>query len=231
MGARNECSLYALRVASDWRDEKAGAKKCGSKMAQQGVRTSFFLSEMDRLAASYAPARKVLQRWFHDARVGIVDRSSGGMSAAAELTALAKLLQQPEVLLEVADELKGKSAVKLLALMGGDVFLEARRYAVLVDAGVCELKAVKSRLSVTKMSRATTQARSAEAEQALADSLLEDVALPFEALAGVGREADALAVGKLALGGPNDAAARARLALAAERAGKSDLARQVRTGG
>ncbi len=201
-----------------------------SSMAQQGVRTTVFLGEMHRLAASYGPARRVVERWFHDARAALLERSSGGMAAVAELVALAKLLRRPDVVLEVADELKNKTAVKMLAMLGGDVFLEARRYAVLVDAGVCELKAVKSRLGVTKMSLGMIPERSTETEQLLTERLLDDVARPFEALAGVGREADALEVGKLALGGANEATARERLAQAAERAGKPELARQVRTG-
>lgn len=201
-----------------------------TSMTQAGVRCSFFLSSMQALARDYAPARKVLHRWLSDARAALFDKDANAAQAAMEFGSLARLMQETDMLLDAAEKLKGTTALKILILAAGDLVLAARRYSILVDAGACELKVVKSRLAMQTFAMNAAKGQGGDVGMVVREGILSAVTLPFEALAGVGRESEALAVVKLAMDSGGNAAVRAALAEAAERAGNSALAKKVRDG-
>jgi hypothetical protein len=136
----------------------------------------------------------------------------------------------PEVLFAVTDQQRGTPAMERLAKYNAKMFVAAQRYSLLVAAGVCEPQYVKAHRELVLENFTTPEPRDPETAEIERDNEVDDVAVPFEALAGVGRDADALALAALVLGQHDDAMVRVRLTSAAARAGNLVLASQVRDG-
>lgn len=195
-------------------------------MAQAGVRTSFFLNDMADVARDSETAQKMLERWLQEAQARLQSKE-GKPTAMMEVVALARQLDRPELVFEVAEQLEGSFSLRMLTTSCGDLFVEHQRYAMLVDSGVCELPLVRQRLSMLAFG-AKAMASDPTMRRTRRKANIDAVAVPFEALAGVGRDEDALAIAALVLGEEDDAEVRARLAAAADRAGNAALMRRVR---
>lgn len=188
---------------------------------QMGGRVSFFLGEMEELAQSHLPAEKMLQRWLLEAKDALTEDGNAAVTAAWELATLAKRLQRTHLILEAASTTQSPPVLRALAAAAGDVLLADRRYAVLVDAGVCEPDRVRSQVGSMQLA---SLFGGSEAAALMRQYERQEVLVPFEALAGVGRESEALEIAKLILGQEDDAEVRRDLARAAERAGRPEFA-------
>lgn len=196
-------------------------------MVHAGVRASFFLESMKRLAAEYPPARKVMMRWMDDARRRLLQGEGNLVQMATEFAALATKLEAESLFVATADQVKDKHVLAVLVGMAGEHLLAAKRYDLMVASGACTLKAVKSQVGITRFAMGKME----DGEGFARTRILGQVALAVEALAGVGREEEALAVAGLALDPYPDAECRAQLAAAAMRAGSPALAKRVRGDG
>ena len=207
------------RYAEAMEQAEAYWKSSRENLPHLGVRLSFFLGEMEELARSHPPAEKMLQRWLLEAKDALTE---DGIVTAMELATLATRLQRTHLILEAASSTQSPLVLRALAATAGDVLLADRRYAVLVDAGVCEPESVRDQ--VESMGLRSLFGGGSEAAAAMRSRVRQQVLVPFEALAGVGRESDAEEVAKLILGQKDDAEVRRDLARAAKRAGKPEFA-------
>lgn len=205
-----------------WRESR-------KSMEQGGVRLSFFLGSMERLAGEHPPARKVLERWLGDATAELADKHGNALQATMEAVGLAKAVDRPEIVVQLAEKSQGMTLATVV-LLAGDVLLKERCYQRIVDSGTCSPKAVKERLGLAKFGLQSARSAGVDGGDDTQAALAMAVLLPFEALAGVGREDEAMDVAKLVLGGAPDAAVRTRLADAAVRAGRPGLAKRIRSG-
>lgn len=215
-GRRDE----AIEAAEHYWRESRG------EMAHAGVRASFFLDTMKRLATEYPPARKVMNRWLDDSRRGLLQGEGNVLQMAAEFAALTTHLDARDEFIVTAERVKDRQVLAVLAGIAGEYLLVARRYDLLVASGLCERKTVQSQIAMTRF----TMGKVEDANSVARERILDQVAQAFEALAGVGREEDALAIAGLALEPYPDAECRSRLAAAATRAGRATLAKRVRDG-
>jgi len=198
-------------------------------MSQAGVRASFFLASMARLAHNYPPAAKMMDRWLSDASAAVGDSDADAMQAVTELVGLSRVLQRPQVVIQLAERTKGMG-LRMIAMMGGDLLLQAGKYQLIVDSGICSPKSVTERIGMEKFIQGASRSGRAGDAEVVRDGIAAVVLLPFEALVGVGREAEAMEIAKLIQGNSVDAAIRARLAEVAVRLGRPDLAKQLRAG-
>lgn len=196
---------------------------------QTGVRTSFFLASMMRLSQRHPPAGKMMERWLSDAIAAAAADDEDALVALGELIGLARTMQRPEPVLQLAERSKGMG-LRMIVLMGGELLLQAQRYQLIVDSGLCTPKAVKDRLRMESFMFASRGEGAAKFGDSGERSIASAVMMPFEALVGVGREEDAMEVAKLALGGAGDFALRTSLADVAMRMGREGLAKQIRDG-
>ncbi|MFY9341773.1 MAG: thioredoxin family protein [Planctomycetota bacterium] len=233
--APNDCMkqfelMQEARRASQYDDALAAAavywRKSRTDMAQAGVRLSFFVSEMARLADAHAPAQARGQEWMAAARDQLV-AGKNLTQAANELAALARELHQPLAVLDAADALTAKGdearrALRALAAAATKELVADRRYALVVDGGACEPKAVKGRLAMMRGMASRTGAKNPESESNLRRFAAEEALPAFEALIGVGRIDDALAIAEVALADA-DRDLRELFGSAARRAGHAEL--------
>jgi thioredoxin-related protein len=203
-------------------------KNSRTDVAQLGFRVSFFLSEMERFAQSYAPARERMATWLEDARTRLL--GGEGIASAMELCSLAHGAAKSKLVLEAAAALqklgdRGHESLKAVATAAGDVLVEARRYETLIDAGVCSLDWLQRVFDMQRQLLAG--AKDQREARVFREMFLAQVASPFEALAGVGRDDDAMAVARFVLSGDVAEGASQKLVEAAQRAGRPDLAKLV----
>lgn len=195
---------------------------------QGGVRSTFFLASMGTLAKKYAPARAAMQRWAGEARQRLSSEDENERHLAAmEFAALTTHSGDTALLIRTAEELTDRSLQRALITIDKQPFLVAGRYQFLVDCGVCDPKKLGKRMEQLR------KAKGAETNlgKGLRDIAQRDLEAACEALAGVGREDDALAVVAIAVDGEADAAAiRKRMAEAADRAHAAGLAVRIRRG-
>jgi thiol-disulfide isomerase/thioredoxin len=202
--------------------------------AQAGVRASFFLTEMERLADKYAPASERMQLWLADAKQRL-EGSNPDLAAAMELASLSNQLGQTDILLDVAAALErrgtdGRMAAYALAAVASKELVAARRYAFVVDAGACAPQTVRMQLAAMKgglggLPGIPDEQRS-ELTQMMHKTAIERAMPAFEALAGVGNIDDAEEVAEAILGVSGGTEVRERLAAAARRAGNEELAKR-----
>jgi hypothetical protein len=193
-------------------------------MSQAGVRLSFFLMEVGRLAHDYAPAGELMQRWLREARERVDGKGQGTLPSVMEICSLAKQLGQEDVILDLADHSKSRMVLATIATTAGDLLIEKRHYQPLVDSGTCSVKAVRSQLAVWNMIGKQAAVLGAREGDLPSGGRANPALRAFEALAGVGNLDAAREVAALVLGGSDDRAIRDQLAKAAERAGSPALA-------
>lgn len=199
-------------------------------VSQSGARCAIFIRVFRNLARRNVAALSAMERWLDDARAALAGDARGDTMRAAEVACLAETLDRLQVLFAVTEQQRDTPAMKRLARDNAEMFVAAQRYALLVEAGVCEPQYVQSHLEWLRKHCTSPDPRDAETVEVERESEVNAVAAPFEALAGVGRDADALALAALVLGHHDDAEVRARLASAAARAGGPVLAWQIRDG-
>jgi thiol-disulfide isomerase/thioredoxin len=199
-----------------------------SSMAQAGVRRSFFLSDMEALAAKYPPASERMRSWLRDARRR-VESGKPDIGAAMDFTALAQKLGESEAVLDVATALEkrgadGKAAAGMLAAIASKELVAARHYALVANSGMCTPAMVKTQLSVLK---SMPQVPGMTDETRTLHRFAIEHALPaFEALAGVGRLDEAKEIADAILRFDGSAEVRGQLVAAAKRAGNEELAKE-----
>ncbi|HEX5052031.1 MAG TPA: hypothetical protein VFZ65_09685 [Planctomycetota bacterium] len=199
--------------------------------SQGGVRCTVFIHYVfQKLARCNVAALSAMERWLDDARAALGGDARGDTMRAAEVAGLTRVLDRPQVLFAVTEQQRGTPAMDQLARHNAEMFVAAQHYALLVETGVCEPQYVRSHCESVREHFASAEPRDAETAEIERECVVDDVAVPFEALAGVGRDADALALAALVLGQHDDAEVRARLASAAARAGNPVLAWQIRDG-
>lgn len=197
---------------------------------QNGVRCTVFIAVCQSLARRSVAALATMERWLDEASAAMAGDARDDATRAAEVACLAKALDRPHVLFAATEQQRGTSAMQLLARHNAEMFVAAQRYALLVETGVCEPQYVQSHREWMREHLTGAEPRDPETVEIEREIEVDDVAVPFEALAGVGRDADALALATLVLGQHDDAKIRARLASAAARAGNPVLAWQIRDG-
>ena len=191
-----------------------------------GVRVSFFLASMGRLAETFEPARRAMRRWQDEA----YERMSHGdederLATAREFAALTRNSGDGDAMVRAAEAADEKVRRALVAA-DKKPFLDGKRYQLLVDCGFCEPPKLAKRMEQLRRAKgADTPLGKVVREKAH-----DDLATACEALAGVGRDDDALAVVALALEDRTMESVRSRMAGAVQRAGKPELAARIRDG-
>lgn len=215
----------ALLVAEDyWQASR-------KDMSQGGVRVTFFLAEMARLAGDYAPAKARMGGWITTASEQLL-AGRHLMLAAQELAALSRETHAPQVVLDTADALAAKGddakrALRALATAATKELVADRRYTMVVESGACEPKAVTGRFAMLQGLASQKRDQAPDTARSMLRLVAEDVVPAFEALVGVGRTEDALAIAAVALANA-DADLRTVFVRAAERAGHAEIRDRLR---
>ncbi len=176
-----------------------------------GVRSSFLLSEIARLAKKYPPAKEaLLQRRDEAKNRFLADPEDAG--SAADLPYLNRSLQEDGATLEVYDQLpKGSPGRKTMGQFVLRELLVQRRYAEVV-----EIRPLKEFLVLNARLEANTN-------PVFRGVYLDNCAREIEALAGAGLEADAVSLLKKALAMDNTQGTRKLMEDHLKRAGHPEL--------
>jgi hypothetical protein len=158
-------------------------------------------------------------------------RNKGVETAAQEIVAIARELHDPRAVLDTANDLIAKrgdarDALCALAVAAPKELVADRRYALVVDGGGCEPATVKEKFAMmrgaAKHAAKLMGEPSADSTRTMLHLAAEEALPAFEALAGVDRGDDALAIAKFVLAN-DDAELREMFVRAANRAGHPEL--------
>jgi thiol-disulfide isomerase/thioredoxin len=239
LAAPDDCNkqfalMRELRNVGQYDDALAAAdvywRESRTSLMQTGVRVSFFLGEMGQLADAHPPAESRMRVWIAAARDRLV-RNKGVETAAQEIVAIARELHDPRAVLDTANDLIAKrgdarDALCALAVAAPKELVADRRYALVVDGGGCEPATVKEKFAMmrgaAKHAAKLMGEPSADSTRTMLHLAAEEALPAFEALAGVDRGDDALAIAKFVLAN-DDAELREMFVRAANRAGHPEL--------
>lgn len=196
-----------------------------------GVRVSFLLSDIVSLGRVYPPARQALESR-RDERETKVLSGSANQETVRDLLRLNETLGQPEKNLALFDHLVvGNPARNIVLESITEQLLAARRYRDVLAGNdpeaILKKELEQSQQGLSSLPKSNPNRK--RLERSYRQRSVSTGAHYFEALAGMQRSNEAETLADHVLKFDNTAATRDRLAQAAERAGNTELAKNVRS--